>query len=113
MIHTEPRGPPYFKIIQLVSRYQRPCSVHLALADDGPGVPRDLRARIFEPGFSTKQSGWGIGLPVPPNHSCLKAKLFSVNIAWRAPVLPQRPPRRFLPFKHSNTHQPLPTSRCR
>jgi signal transduction histidine kinase len=23
-----------------------------------------LRARIFEPGFSTKQSGWGIGLPL-------------------------------------------------
>ena len=32
------------------------------VADDGPGIPRELRARIFEPGFSTKQSGWGIGL---------------------------------------------------
>jgi signal transduction histidine kinase len=34
----------------------------LTVSDDGPGVPRDLRARIFDPGFSTKQSGWGIGL---------------------------------------------------
>jgi signal transduction histidine kinase len=34
----------------------------ITIADDGPGIPRDLRARIFEPGFSTKQSGWGIGL---------------------------------------------------
>jgi signal transduction histidine kinase len=32
------------------------------LSDDGPGVPRELRARIFEPGFSTKEQGWGIGL---------------------------------------------------
>jgi signal transduction histidine kinase len=32
------------------------------VADDGPGIPRDLRGRIFEPGFSTKTSGWGIGL---------------------------------------------------
>jgi signal transduction histidine kinase len=34
----------------------------VTVTDDGPGIPRDLRARIFEPGFSTKQSGWGIGL---------------------------------------------------
>ena len=25
-------------------------------------MPRDLRSRIFEAGFSTKQRGWGIGL---------------------------------------------------
>ena len=34
----------------------------LRVTDDGPGIPRDLRGRIFEPGFSTKTSGWGIGL---------------------------------------------------
>jgi signal transduction histidine kinase len=34
----------------------------LLISDDGPGIPRELRGRIFEPGFSTKQSGWGIGL---------------------------------------------------
>ena len=32
------------------------------VADDGPGVPREFRARVFEPGFTTKRSGWGIGL---------------------------------------------------
>jgi signal transduction histidine kinase len=28
----------------------------------GGGVPRDLRRKIFSAGFSTKESGWGIGL---------------------------------------------------
>ena len=36
--------------------------VVVSVTDDGPGVPRELRSRIFEPGFSTKKSGWGIGL---------------------------------------------------
>lgn len=36
--------------------------VVIRVADDGPGIPRELRARVFEPGFSTKKSGWGIGL---------------------------------------------------
>jgi len=37
-------------------------AVRIRVADDGPGIPSSLRARVFEPGFSTKQSGWGIGL---------------------------------------------------
>jgi len=36
--------------------------VRIRVSDDGPGIPSGLRARVFEPGFSTKQSGWGIGL---------------------------------------------------
>ena len=34
----------------------------IRVVDDGPGVPRDIRRTLFEPGFTTKRGGWGIGL---------------------------------------------------
>jgi signal transduction histidine kinase len=34
----------------------------IRVRDDGPGVPRELRRRVFEPGVTTKPGGWGIGL---------------------------------------------------
>lgn len=39
-----------------------PEAVRVVVADDGPGVPRDIRKRVFEAGFTTKQGGWGLGL---------------------------------------------------
>lgn len=32
------------------------------LQDTGKGIPRKLYKRIFEPGFTTKKRGWGLGL---------------------------------------------------
>jgi len=34
----------------------------LHVIDDGPGVPREIRRSLFEPGITTKERGWGIGL---------------------------------------------------
>ncbi len=34
----------------------------LRVIDDGPGVPKEMRRSVFEPGITTKRGGWGIGL---------------------------------------------------
>jgi two-component system cell cycle sensor histidine kinase/response regulator CckA len=36
----------------------------ITVADTGPGIPPAVAARLFEPLFTTKQSGTGLGLPV-------------------------------------------------
>jgi PAS domain S-box-containing protein len=38
--------------------------VYLEVSDDGPGMNDETRARIFDPFYSTKQSGRGLGLAV-------------------------------------------------
>jgi nitrogen-specific signal transduction histidine kinase len=36
--------------------------VSFLVSDSGPGVPNDLRKKLFEIGISTKEGGWGVGL---------------------------------------------------
>lgn len=38
--------------------------VEFAVADQGPGLPQDMRERVFEPFFTTKPEGMGMGLNI-------------------------------------------------
>jgi len=40
------------------------CWAVVELEDSGPGIPPDVRARIFQPFFTTKATGTGLGLAV-------------------------------------------------
>lgn len=43
---------------------QRANSVEIAVSDTGPGVPEELRSRVFEPFFTTRAKGVGLGLAI-------------------------------------------------
>jgi signal transduction histidine kinase len=36
--------------------------VHIDIKDTGKGIPANKIKTIFEPGYTTKQRGWGLGL---------------------------------------------------
>jgi two-component system nitrogen regulation sensor histidine kinase NtrY len=38
--------------------------VSLSVSDNGPGIPEEAKARLFEPYFSTKRAGTGLGLTI-------------------------------------------------
>jgi signal transduction histidine kinase len=48
--------------VEIVAEERPGGGARLRVVDDGPGVPRELRRRIFDAGFTTKERGWGIGL---------------------------------------------------
>ena len=49
--------------IRLTTRFDAVARlVRIAVADNGPGIPPHLRARVFEPYFTTKATGFGTGV---------------------------------------------------
>jgi C4-dicarboxylate-specific signal transduction histidine kinase len=38
--------------------------LEMAVADSGPGIDEEIRARLFQPFHTTKSSGFGLGLAI-------------------------------------------------
>jgi two-component system sensor kinase FixL len=57
------RGCPR-REIRVAVQAADPGMVQVSVADSGPGVPPELRSRLFQPFLTTKANGMGIGLSV-------------------------------------------------
>jgi len=46
----------------LIRLYNQPRTVTIDVSDTGKGIPKNNFKKVFAPGYSTKQRGWGLGL---------------------------------------------------
>jgi signal transduction histidine kinase len=93
--------------------------VEVLVRDNGAGIPRPLRKKIFETGISTKPGGWGVGLALARrivedyhggrlelvDSEVGKGSLFRVVLPIRAPRV-QRGPRTVEPAMPAQESRP-------
>ena len=57
----------------------QPLPLQIEISDDGPGIPEEIKANIFEPFVSGKENGTGLGL-------ALANKIISEHNGWLSVV---------------------------
>lgn len=57
-------------------------AMHMEIVDDGPGIPVDVSAKVFQPFFTTKPSGTGLGLAIVAR----RVAEMGGAISWESPV---------------------------
>jgi len=57
-------------------------SLCVAVEDDGPGIPSELREKILQPFFTTKSQGTGLGLAIVAR----RVAEFGGKVDWESPV---------------------------
>lgn len=76
-IEAQPRGGKV-----CVSMRRCGVAIRVEIVDEGPGIPAEVGARLFQPFFTTKASGTGLGLAIVAR----RAAEMGGTVSWESPV---------------------------
>jgi signal transduction histidine kinase len=68
-----PKPPTPYKPTVLVSTKNMTTHVEIRVKDNGPGIPAEIKDKIFQPFFTTKPTGQGTGLGLSLSYDIVKA----------------------------------------
>lgn len=64
LIHNALQAMPKGGDLHLLAKPGKNQDIEVTVADTGPGIPKDIVDKVFEPFYTTKQSGTGLGLTI-------------------------------------------------
>jgi two-component system NtrC family sensor kinase len=59
--------------------------VEIRIRDNGTGIPEEVKAKIFNPFFTTKPSGEGTGLGLSMSHDIIVKHMVAASMSRRSP----------------------------
>ncbi|MFZ5431208.1 MAG: sensor histidine kinase, partial [Bacteroidota bacterium] len=78
-LHATSRQPPDNPCV-IVSTRKNSHTIEITVKDNGPGIPEEIKNKIFQPFFTTKPTGQGTGLGLSLAYDIVKAHGGEINV---------------------------------
>jgi two-component system, NtrC family, sensor kinase len=75
---------PNYKPMVVVSTKNAGTHVEIRVKDNGPGIPAEIKDKIFQPFFTTKPTGQGTGLGLSLSYDIVKAHGGEISVESKA-----------------------------